>query len=558
MNIYSNERVSGFLHTDGRKMRNGNGDEILLCGWGAGNWNNPEGFLCGDQPGDWSVSEPYKVPERFDRARTMESSIRLLCGSKYAAEFWPKWYRNHLGEADIRAMAAYGYNSVRLPLNARAFLAEEPEINWNEDNFQMLTNILDWCETYRLYAIIDMHTTPGGQSGIKCDDGLEFFPRFFLEEESMERTSLLWEEIATRYKDRWIIGAYDLLNEPLASADTLHLLPQLSAFYDHLIARIRAIDQKHMLTIEGAQAATNNQIFDHNFDPQWNNWCIHIHYYGFSPERRSLFRFLEPSIRLNVPIWMGEGPYQHNAVLMEVAYNLGIGFNLWSWKTATLPNGTLRRDPVQYNLPIHWQKIIDCLHNGTPRPTYKECQAIFDEMLENIKFEHCILLSEQHTYILRRPGRTLPAAAYDSDPASFYGTWDCGNVFDYRTEDRIKLILKEGCAAPLRPMPFDSMTSFPIAKPLENLILELHANEYVTYSIYDVQKNCPVYLSLRATTASSVQISDDDTDTGYMFQLAGHDTFREIETLCLPPNEHHHIQIKVLSGCIQVEHITFR
>lgn len=557
MDIYSNERVSGFLHADGRRMCNGNGEEILLRGWGAGNWTNPEGFLCGDYPRPWSGKDPHQVPERFDRARTIESSIRLLCGSKYAREFWPKWYHNHLGESDIKAMAQYGYNSIRLPLNARVFLPEESEIRWNEDGFEMLTTVLDWCEKYRLYAILDMHTAPGGQSGIRCDDGLEYFPRFFLEEESMERTMLLWEEIARRYKDRWIVGGYDLLNEPLASSDSLYLMPRLSTFYDQLIERIRAIDKNHMLTLEGAQAATNTEIFDHNFDPACNNWCIHIHYYGLSPERRSLFRYLEPGLRLNVPVWMGEGggPYQDIAALLEAADCLGIGFNLWSWKVSTLPDGSLRRDPVQYRLPRNWDTILACLNEGAPRPSYTECQAIFDEMLENMKFENCILSPEQHAYILRKPGRQVPAAAYDSAPHSFYGGWDYGNVFDYRTEDRIKLVLKDGKLPPRHSMAFDPSPA-PVQRPLENLLLELNTGEYVSYTVFDVREKCRVYLTLRAAEPSSIQISNGNG--GYMVQIPGSGSFKEIESLSLPVSRRHCIKIEILSGRIQIDHITFQ
>lgn len=556
MSKYSNRLVSGFLHTDGRVMRNGNGEEILLRGWGAGNWTNPEGFLCGDSIRPWSADEPTKVPERFDRARSMENSIRLLCGSEYALRFWPQWYRNHLGEADIQAMAELGYNSIRLPLNARAFLPEEPEIRWNEDSFRMLSQVLDWCEKYGLYAILDMHTAPGGQSGIKCDDGLEYFPRFFLEEESMERTILLWEEIARRYRDRWIVGGYDLLNEPLAPRDSLDLLPRLSAFYDRLIARIRIIDKQHMLTIEGAQAATNMELFDHNFDPECNNWCIHIHFYGLSPERRSLFRFLEPSIRLNVPVWMGEGggTCQDIAALLEAADNLGIGFNLWCWKVSTMPDGSLRRDPVQYRLPKHWEKITACLNEGAPRPSYLECQSIFNEMLENMKYENCILSKEQHACYLRKPGRIVPAAAYDSSGHSFLGTWNYGNVFEFRTEDKMKLVLRDESIAPRRPMAFDS-TAMPPAKPLDHLLLELASGEYVTYSVLDTTDNNKVSLSLRTAEPSTIQVSNGNT--GYMLQIPGHHDFREVDTLNLAAGEQSHVRIEVLSGCVQIEYVHF-
>ena len=37
--------VKGFLHADGKRIVNGDGDEILLCGMGIGNWLVPEGYM---------------------------------------------------------------------------------------------------------------------------------------------------------------------------------------------------------------------------------------------------------------------------------------------------------------------------------------------------------------------------------------------------------------------------------------------------------------------------------------------------------------------------------
>ena len=94
----------------------------------------------------------------------MDQVIRELCGTEYARDFWPRWYRRHLGRRDLEAMAQLGYNSVRLVLNGAALLREEPGIRWNEDTFAVLDQVLDWCEELRLYAILDLHAAPGGQS----------------------------------------------------------------------------------------------------------------------------------------------------------------------------------------------------------------------------------------------------------------------------------------------------------------------------------------------------------------------------------------------------------
>lgn len=518
-NKYSHKLVSGFLHTDGRVMKNGNNEEILLCGWGAGAWNNPEGFMCGDSPRPWTNEDPHAMPGRFDRARSIEDSIRLLCGSEYEKSFWPQWYKNHLGEADICKMAELGYNSIRLPLNSRSFLAEEPGYQWKENNFEMLDQIIDWCEKYRLYAILDLHTVPGGQTGLKCDDGLESTPRFYLEEESIERSICLWEKIAERYKDRWIIGAYDLLNEPLAKPESLEMMPLLISYYEALIPRIRAIDKKHMLTIEGASASTNVEIFDRNYDPECNNWCIHIHYYGFSPEIRSFYPYLESSLRLNVPVWLGEGGGESVEVgtLLQVAASLNMGYNLWGWKIADNPaKGAIFRSPVKFDLPERWPMIIDALNEGKPRPSYIECQKIFDELLENIKIEHCHLDLNQHNYFLGKQGRSIPAAAYDacSDMGmTFSGRWSYGNPFNYRTEDRMHLVLKDGSIPPRNGNAFASQKkSFQTDKPLQHLNLQLDEGDFVTYSVNDVKNTCYVYVRLKAQDKQAVLYATVDSE----------------------------------------------
>lgn len=511
MNKYARELVSGFLHTDGRVMKNGNNEEILLCGWGAGAWNNPEGFMCGDPPRPWTSDDPHATPGRFERARSIEDSIRLLCGSEYEKHFWPQWYENHLGEADIRKMAELGYNSIRLPLNARAFLAEEPGYQWKEENFKMLDRVIDWCEQYKLYAILDLHAVPGGQTGLKCDDGLDSVPRFYLEEESMERSIRLWEKLAERYKDRWIVGGYDLLNEPLAKPETLEMIPLLIAYYERLIPRIRAIDKRHMLTIEGASASTNMEIFDRNYDPECNNWCIHIHYYGFSPEIRSFYPYLEPSLRLNVPVWLGEGGGEQSeaGALLQVAATLNMGYNLWGWKIADNPaKGAIFRSPVKFDLPARWPEILNALNEGGARPGYTECQEIFDEFLENIKLEHCRLDVAQHAYFLGKQGRVVPAAAYDpcSRPGvTFSGAWEYGNPFNFRTEDRMHLVLKEGSNPPRNGNAFASQKKgFQTDKPLQHLDLQLDPGDFACYTVNEVVAPCRVFVQVKAVSDGAI------------------------------------------------------
>ena len=41
----SQDRVKGFLDVKGQKIVNGDGEEILLTGWGLGNWLLREGYM---------------------------------------------------------------------------------------------------------------------------------------------------------------------------------------------------------------------------------------------------------------------------------------------------------------------------------------------------------------------------------------------------------------------------------------------------------------------------------------------------------------------------------
>lgn len=507
MNKFSRDRVKGFLHTDGRRMVNGDGKTVVLRGWGMGNWMNPEGFMIGGVPlfVENADFNDFALPRRFERGRTMETTVRELCGSKYARDYWIRWAKNYVTEEDIRLMAKMGYNSVRLPISSRLFLAEEPEIIWVEDGFAILDQVLDWCEKYKIYAILDMHGAPGGQSALACDDGLDNRPHMFTEPESRERAILLWEEFARRYADRWIVGGYDLINEPLSGPDCAYLIPELGKFYDELIPRIRKYDKNHMLTLEGAVFSMDMDIFDHEYDPECHNWCIHTHFYHFSPEVRDLYRFLDSSVRCNVPIWIGEGGSElvDNSIYYEIAATFDIGYSIWTWKSADDPKGE-GSGVVRYQLPKDWEPVRAYIRNGGPRPSYQESQKIMDEMLENIRMEHCSVWWEKNYYNLRQPGITLPAVGFDEGSGKANG-WRFGNPFGYRTETGMKMVLKPGVKPP-KHVVVPTREEIRPSNPLTDLCLELWAGERVAYTIRDVEKTCNVTAQLRSVDGQESRV----------------------------------------------------
>ncbi len=556
MKRYLEKNIQGFLHTDGRKMVNEAGEEVILCGWGAGNWMNPEGYMVTGLNGMYGftpLENKFQNNIRFDRGRTMDAAIRELCGSGYADRFWPRWYRNYLGEADIKAMADAGYNSIRLPLDGRGFLYEEPGIHWNEDSFQMLSDVVGWCEKYDLYAILDLHAAPGGQSGVSCDNGIDNVPHLFMEPESWERTLILWEELAKRYKDRTAVGGYELLNEPIALPHWRYLSPKLRAFYEDAIERIRKYDRKHMIILQGPAFAHDMDFFDRPFDTECHNWCYSVHLHGFIPEPRTIYEYIEPSIRLNVPLWIGEGSGSGTVatVFCEILAHFHIGFNLFSWKC--MEKEDMGKDgTVWYEKPEGWDRIKDYILKGGPRPSYDESQKIFDELLEMCKYDHCKKNESVHTYVLRKQGVSIPAVGYDPPEKGkgSTGNWLWGNVFSYRTEDRMKMPLKPGGR---RPYLFDGMGDKP--NPLGQLLLELSPGLSVCYSVYRLEHKCTVRCQafVKKDTLLKVICRNEERQVA----LKAKDGLQEFELTDISEGCSQTVCIQCMDGCIWLEKIIF-
>lgn len=265
-----------------------------------------------------------------------------------------------------------------LTQKTRIFIIEEKAQNqkasYNEDSFAMLDDVLDWCETYQVYAVVDFHAATAGQSGIPCDDGVDNGQHLYDDEESMERMFLLMEEFMRRYKDRWIIGAYDCINEPISMTPRREeLTPKLVYFYEEMIRRCRKIDQKHLFLLNGTQFSSLTYFFDHEFDPEYHNWGISLHAYEMVvPEVASLASVLRTCREQKICLWMGEtgGRNEHawQTTMYEILAEYHAGYNLWCWKTV---EGAGCASILNFNVPDEWHLITDYAINGAAKPSYE-------------------------------------------------------------------------------------------------------------------------------------------------------------------------------------------
>ena len=504
-----------FLKTKDRIIVNEEGKEILLQGYGIGNWMNQEGFLFGSSEFNVDFSD-FKRAEGMDRGRSIDQTIKELCGTEYADKFWKSWYENYFGEKDIIDLADCGFNSVRLPLAAKVFLKEEPEIIYIEESFHLLDKVLNWCEENNLYIILDMHAAVAGQSGLLCDDGVDNIPHLFIDDESYERTLLLWERIAGRYCDRAVIAGYDLLNEPLAIPKWDKYLPRLQSFYEDAIRRIRKIDRKHIFFLEGHRFSSRAEVLKKDYDPECHNWVFAPHMYEALPDLALVGPLLQVSEELNVPLWMGEtgGNKEWMTTLYEMLYENHIGVNVWCHKSEENADAAAL---YTFQVPENWDEVLGYAHRGEKKPSYKKAIQIFDSLLENVKLENCTPRKDRACAILRKSGVKVPATGYNMLPGmgfSFQGNYPYCIFSGYRREDRMHLVYEENYTPGESPN-----FSFCADKRPEkygdwmHINLKLHENDFACYQIRKIEDKAEISIECYSTQKAKLEISCNEMKT---------------------------------------------
>jgi endoglucanase len=384
--------VSGFVKAQGSKLVNGEGREFLFRGVGFGSWLLPEGYM-------------WLFPDQGDRPRRIEQMIRDLIGEEKAKQFWEHYYQKHTSEADIRQIAEEGFNSVRVPINARFLLDEEETSLFKEQHLQIIDQIIEWCRTHRLYVILDLHGAPGGQTGTNIDDSENDQPELFMDERNRRLTIEIWHMLAERYKDEWIVAGYDLLNEPLPnwfSAYNSMVMP----LYQDIVNAIRKVDNRHMIILEGVHWATDWSIFTNKLD---DNLMLQFHKYWNNPDTESIQVYLDKRVEWNVPIFMGEGG-ENNKEWYAGAFRLfedhEISWNFWTWKKMGKGNS-----PCRVKTPNQWQQLVDYLQGGA-KPDVVTAERILWEYLDNLSFDHCVYYPYVVRALFRRPQTHIPAIFY--------------------------------------------------------------------------------------------------------------------------------------------------
>ncbi len=103
--------AQGFIHADGTNIVEGNGEPILLRGFGLGGWLVPEGYMLHNQA--WI--------EGFESPTQIENNILDLVGADFVDDFWDLYRANYVAQADIDQIADWGFNHLRIPFHYKQF-----------------------------------------------------------------------------------------------------------------------------------------------------------------------------------------------------------------------------------------------------------------------------------------------------------------------------------------------------------------------------------------------------------------------------------------------------
>ena len=344
-----------FLKVDGHNIVNSKGEAFYIKGTNLGNWCNPEGYMFG-----FSRANSYSM---------INDVMTQLFGPTNATEFWKKFKKNYITEADIAFIASKGANTVRFPFHYKLFTGEPFMGQSNADaGFETVDSLVAWCGRNNLRLILDMHDCPGGQTGDNIDDSAGY-PFLMTDTVSQARFIDLWENIAARYAEEPTILGYELMNEPIATfwneEETAALNAALEPLYIKTVKAIREKDRNHIILLGASQ-------WNSNFEP-FGNWTFDdnimytCHRYGGPATAEAIKSYIDFRDKTGLPMYMGE--IGHNtdewmSAFVDVMRENNIGYTFWPYKKIEDSSMT------GIATPEGWQEIVTFAE--APRGTYAE------------------------------------------------------------------------------------------------------------------------------------------------------------------------------------------
>jgi len=424
--LSGNLKAQDYLRADGKRIVNGNNENIILRGIGTGNWMLMEGYM-------------MKTQGIAGTQHEIRQKIENLIGTEKTDSFFTIWLENHFTSTDVDSMKAWGFNSVRVAMHYKWFtlpIEEEPvagQNTWINKGFIMIDSLLDWCSDNEMYLILDLHAAPGGQ-GTNADisDYDPSKPSLWQSQENKNKTIALWHKLAERYSTEKWIGGYDILNETNWSFPEGNN-SQMRELFGNITSSIREVDTNHIIFIEGNSYANDFS----GLTPPWDNNLVYsFHKYWSGTGANDLDWILSLRDTYNVPLWLGESGENSNTWytdLISLCENNNIGWSWWPVKKNGLNNVLSVKLNKEYeDLVKYWRGEI------TTAPTEYAAFYAIQKWSDNHRIENCIVQYDVIDAMIRQPhsDETKPYRNHKLEQPIFFSDYDYGkNGFAYYDKD---------------------------------------------------------------------------------------------------------------------------
>jgi endoglucanase len=353
--------VSGYARVSGQQLVDGTGAPLHLRGVNLGTWLLQEPWAQGGPP-----SSGAGMTFWLNRLAT-------VIGQPATDQFRIDYQNTLITQADVQAIAGYGFNVLRVSFNAR-YLSEQ---------LPLLDNVIGWARTAGLYVVLDMHAAQCSQNPYLTSDAADGTAALWYKAGCKAQAVSVWQTIAARYANEPTVLGYDLLNEPDGLSMSNAALFQM---YQQMITGIRSVDPNHVVIVEGRSFTHDNAAFTAPLDP---NLMLALHQYVWDVDGTNLSKAVtnaeQAAGRLGgVPVWVGEmGLDNASATNLQVStYDADpaiCGWAYWTWKMAARTD--VKQALNQYVAPASWVSVAAWMANkaGAVKPTVAQAkQGIAD------------------------------------------------------------------------------------------------------------------------------------------------------------------------------------
>jgi aryl-phospho-beta-D-glucosidase BglC (GH1 family) len=177
----------------------------------------------------------------------LETALSARFGAAEKERLMAAYRDSWITGRDFDLMKGMGMNVVRVPFLYSLVEDDAHPYTLRPDAWKYLDFAINEAEKRGMYVILDLHGAVGGQAAAsEQHDGCVGAAEMWTNNTYRDRTKWLWDMIASRYKNRTSVAAYDLLNEPWGTDATT-----LANFAYELFNVVRAKDPSHVILLPG-------------------------------------------------------------------------------------------------------------------------------------------------------------------------------------------------------------------------------------------------------------------------------------------------------------------